>query len=108
MRFSTVAAVSAVAPLVAAHGGIPGAPKVFGLPRDLNVLLSWLARLVMLLILSVVCSRLVRVGKMDVVVPILEERLARQASAARVLEYVYLYDPPTAATDMILVLRPIG
>lgn len=35
MRFSIVAAVSVVAPLVAAHGRIPGAPKVFGLPRDL-------------------------------------------------------------------------
>lgn len=35
MRFTDVFAVSVVAPLVAAHGGVPGAPKIFGLPRDL-------------------------------------------------------------------------
>ncbi|KAF1830235.1 chitin binding protein [Decorospora gaudefroyi] len=38
MRFIiNIAAAAAVAPLVAAHGGIPGAPKVFGLPRDLEM-----------------------------------------------------------------------
>jgi len=31
MRFSGIAAASLVAPLVAAHGGVPGAPKIFGL-----------------------------------------------------------------------------
>ena len=36
MRFSHVIAASVVAPLVAAHGNIPGAPKIFGLPRDLK------------------------------------------------------------------------
>jgi hypothetical protein len=36
MRFSEIFAVGVVAPLVAAHGGIAGAPKVFGLPRDLE------------------------------------------------------------------------
>jgi hypothetical protein len=36
MRFAEVFAVGVVAPLVAAHGGIPGAPKIFGLPRDLQ------------------------------------------------------------------------
>lgn len=36
MHFSNVLTASLVAPLVAAHGGIPGAPKLFGLPRDLK------------------------------------------------------------------------
>lgn len=36
MRFSDITTAALVAPLVAAHGGIPGAPKVFGLPRDLQ------------------------------------------------------------------------
>lgn len=36
MRFSDVATAALVAPLVAAHGGIPGAPKLFGLPRHLQ------------------------------------------------------------------------
>ena len=36
MRFSDVFTASLVAPLVAAHGGIPGAPKIFGLPEDLK------------------------------------------------------------------------
>lgn len=37
MRFSDIATAALVAPLVAAHGGIQGAPKVFGLPRDLQL-----------------------------------------------------------------------
>jgi hypothetical protein len=36
MHFSNVLAASLVAPLVAAHGGIPGAPKLFGLPNELR------------------------------------------------------------------------
>ncbi|KAJ4372865.1 hypothetical protein N0V83_003156 [Neocucurbitaria cava] len=36
MRISDVIAASLVAPLVAAHGGIEGAPKVFGLPKQLR------------------------------------------------------------------------
>jgi len=36
MRFSDITTAALVAPLVAAHGGVPGAPKVFGLPRDLQ------------------------------------------------------------------------
>ena len=36
MRFASVVAASVVAPLVAAHGDIPGAPKIFGLPQDLK------------------------------------------------------------------------
>lgn len=36
MRFSDVIAISLVAPLVAAHGGIEGAPKIFGLPKHLR------------------------------------------------------------------------
>ncbi|KAL6702409.1 hypothetical protein ACN47E_002051 [Coniothyrium glycines] len=36
MRFSNVLALSVAAPLVAAHGDIPGAPKIFGLPKDLK------------------------------------------------------------------------
>lgn len=36
MHLSNVLVASVVAPLVAAHGGIPGAPKVFGLPRELQ------------------------------------------------------------------------
>lgn len=36
MRFSAILTASMVAPLVAAHGDIPGAPKLFGLPRDLK------------------------------------------------------------------------
>lgn len=41
MRFSDVFAASLVAPLVAAHGGIPGAPKIFGLvPKDVAMLKS--------------------------------------------------------------------
>jgi hypothetical protein len=36
MLFSNVLVASVVAPLVAAHGGIPGAPKIFGLPSDLK------------------------------------------------------------------------
>jgi hypothetical protein len=31
MRFSDVLVASLVAPLVAAHGGVPGAPRIFGL-----------------------------------------------------------------------------
>lgn len=37
MRFSEVLAASLVAPLVAAHGGIQGAPKLFGLPNDVKI-----------------------------------------------------------------------
>lgn len=37
MRFSEVFAASAAASLVAAHGGIPGAPKLFGLPGDIKI-----------------------------------------------------------------------
>ncbi|CAO2658113.1 Nn.00g073730.m01.CDS01 [Neocucurbitaria sp. VM-36] len=41
MRFLDVFAASLVAPLVAAHGGIPGAPKIWGLgPRDIRNLKS--------------------------------------------------------------------
>ena len=41
MRFSELFAASLVAPLVAAHGGIPGAPKIFGLaPNDIAKLKS--------------------------------------------------------------------
>ncbi|KAF1940455.1 glycoside hydrolase/deacetylase [Clathrospora elynae] len=38
MRFSNIVTVSVgvVVPLVAAHGAIPGVPKIFGLPRDLK------------------------------------------------------------------------
>ncbi|KAH8710045.1 hypothetical protein GQ44DRAFT_661884 [Phaeosphaeriaceae sp. PMI808] len=36
MHLSNVLVASVVAPLVAAHGAIRGAPKVFGLPRDLQ------------------------------------------------------------------------
>jgi hypothetical protein len=37
MRFSYVFAASLVAPLVAAHGGdIPGAPKLFGMPKNMR------------------------------------------------------------------------
>lgn len=36
MRFTTVFSASLIAPLVAAHGGIEGAPKIFGLPRELR------------------------------------------------------------------------
>ncbi|KAF2024409.1 glycoside hydrolase/deacetylase [Setomelanomma holmii] len=36
MRFSDCVVAAVVAPLVAAHGGIPGAPKVFGLAKDLK------------------------------------------------------------------------
>lgn len=36
MRLTDVATAALVAPLVAAHGAVPGAPKVFGLPRDLQ------------------------------------------------------------------------
>ncbi|KAH7095484.1 hypothetical protein FB567DRAFT_460408 [Paraphoma chrysanthemicola] len=36
MRFSEVLAASLVAPLVAAHGDIPGAPKFFGMPKNLR------------------------------------------------------------------------
>lgn len=34
MRLSNVLTTVLVAPLVAAHGDVPGAPKLFGLPRD--------------------------------------------------------------------------
>jgi hypothetical protein len=37
MRFSEVLAASLVAPLVAAHGGVQGAPKLFGLPNDVKI-----------------------------------------------------------------------
>ncbi|KAJ4380479.1 hypothetical protein N0V86_003834 [Didymella sp. IMI 355093] len=37
MRFSEVFAASSVASLVAAHGGIQGAPKLFGLPNDVKI-----------------------------------------------------------------------
>ncbi|KZM27787.1 chitin binding [Ascochyta rabiei] len=37
MRFSEVLAASVVVPLVAAHGGIQGAPKLFGLPSDVKI-----------------------------------------------------------------------
>lgn len=37
MRFSEVFAASTVASLVAAHGGIQGAPKLFGLPGDVKI-----------------------------------------------------------------------
>ena len=36
MRFSDCLVATVVAPLVAAHGGIPGAPKIFGLPKDMK------------------------------------------------------------------------
>lgn len=37
MRFTEVLAASSVASLVAAHGGIQGAPKLFGLPGDIKI-----------------------------------------------------------------------
>lgn len=37
MRFAEVLAASSVASLVAAHGGIQGAPKLFGLPGDIKI-----------------------------------------------------------------------
>lgn len=37
MRFTEVLAASSVASLVAAHGGIQGAPKLFGLPGDVKI-----------------------------------------------------------------------
>jgi hypothetical protein len=37
MRFSDIGIWGLVAPLVAAHGDIPGMPKIFGLPRDLEM-----------------------------------------------------------------------
>lgn len=41
MRVSEILAASLVAPLVVAHGGIPGAPKIFGLgPNDIGKLRS--------------------------------------------------------------------
>ncbi|KAH8726383.1 hypothetical protein GQ44DRAFT_825734 [Phaeosphaeriaceae sp. PMI808] len=41
MRFSEILATALVAPLVAAHGAIPGAPKILGLPqRDMAALKS--------------------------------------------------------------------
>jgi hypothetical protein len=41
MRLSEILAASLVAPLVAAHGSIPGAPKIFGLPpKDIAALKS--------------------------------------------------------------------
>lgn len=41
MRFADFSVASLVAvPLVAAHGGIPGAPKVFGLPNEMAKLKS--------------------------------------------------------------------
>lgn len=36
MRFTDVLAASLVAPFVAAHGGMEGAPKLVGLPRELR------------------------------------------------------------------------
>jgi hypothetical protein len=36
MRVSEVIAASLVAPLVAAHGGIEGAPRIFGMPKQLR------------------------------------------------------------------------
>lgn len=36
MRFSNILAASVVAPLVAAHGDVPGMPKIVGLPQDLK------------------------------------------------------------------------
>lgn len=36
MHYSTALAALVATPLVAAHGGIPGAPKIFGLPQDLK------------------------------------------------------------------------
>jgi hypothetical protein len=37
MRFSDIFIASLVAPLVSAHGGdIPGAPRIFGMPRQLK------------------------------------------------------------------------
>jgi hypothetical protein len=41
MRLSEILAASLVAPLVAAHAGIPGVPKIFGLPpKDIAALKS--------------------------------------------------------------------
>src|SRR5690242_3874590 len=37
MRFFEVLAASSVASLAAAHGGIQGAPKLFGLPSDVKI-----------------------------------------------------------------------
>jgi hypothetical protein len=37
MRFSDIGILGLVAPLVAAHGDFPGIPKIFGLPRDLEM-----------------------------------------------------------------------
>lgn len=37
MRFSEVLAASVVVPIVAAHAGIQGAPKLFGLPSDVRI-----------------------------------------------------------------------
>ncbi|KAJ8115647.1 hypothetical protein OPT61_g2751 [Boeremia exigua] len=37
MRFSEVFVASSVASLVAAHGGVQGAPKLFGLPGDIKI-----------------------------------------------------------------------
>jgi hypothetical protein len=37
MRFTEVLAASLLAPLAAAHGSIPGAPKIFGLPKDIKI-----------------------------------------------------------------------
>jgi hypothetical protein len=36
MHFTNILAASGVASVVAAHGGNPGAPKIFGLPKDLK------------------------------------------------------------------------
>ena len=41
MRFSDVLAASVVAPLVAAHGDTPGAPKFFGMPKHLRARNPW-------------------------------------------------------------------
>jgi hypothetical protein len=44
MYFTNVLVASVVAPLVAAHGGIPGAPKIFGLPQELKATAPTAAR----------------------------------------------------------------
>jgi hypothetical protein len=41
MRVTDVFTASLVVPLVAAHGGIQGAPKLFGMPKNLRARNPW-------------------------------------------------------------------